>query len=158
MAKTETLAPAQPAGALQGKALEDYRSTPPKDASFDQVLGTLTQSGEVVPGGDFGTGFAVLGKEDKGRLVGVPFLLLDWHFSDGDYGQMVSLRLITKAGERYVVNDGSTGIRDQMLEIAAKTDKAIFFRKGLRVSNYEYTDPKTQEKKPASTYYLDVSE
>ena len=132
------------------------RTKTPQDVGFEELLTQLRAADDIQPAAELGDGYEILRKEDKGRLVGVPFILQDWHLYDGDFGPAVSLRLMTKAGERYIINDGSTGIRDQLLNMK-DTLKAIYFIHGLRRSDYEYTDPKTQEKKQAVTFYLDFS-
>lgn len=142
-----------------GGVLDTYNTKGlPKDITYADVARALDASGEVVSAQEFGSGFSVLDTKEKGRLVGVPFIILDWQFNEGDNGQFVSLRVITQANEKLVINDGSTGIYRQLMEIAdTGEERAVFCKRGLRVSNYDYTDPKTQEKKPASTYYLDTS-
>lgn len=135
-----------------------YRTKLPKEATFEQVASALAAANEVVTAAEFGSGFDILDTKEKQRLVGVPFIILDWSFNEGDNGEFVSLRIVTKANEHLIVNDGSTGILRQMQEIGQLgEDRAIFVKKGLRVSNYEYTDKETGAKKPASTYYLDTS-
>lgn len=154
MAKTDTLVkPAAPS------PLDVWREkTVPKDLAYADVAKTLADAGEMVSAAEFGTGFSLLDGKEKGRLVGVPFIILDWQINEGDFGPFVSLRLITNGSEKLIVNDGSSGICKQMQEIVESGNtKAIFVKKGLRKSDFEYTDPKTGEKKPATTYYLDTS-
>ena len=52
--------------------------------------------------------------EDKTRLVGVPFIIAGFAKRDGDNGEYVSLNVVTQADERFIVNDGSTGIFRQV--------------------------------------------
>lgn len=107
----------------------------------------------------FGTGYELLEKKD--RLVGTPFAILDWAFREGDYDKdrgYVSLIVLTKSGEKWIVNDGSTGIYDQMKGIDKKlggTPTVIKVGKGLRKSEYTFVDDKGVEK-PATTYYLSM--
>lgn len=153
MAKTTetTLAPTKP-------DVDALRFKTPKDVTFGDVLQGLTDAGDIVDGREFGTGYAVLGKDEKGRLAGVPFIIQDWTMNEGDFGSFVSLTILTQSNERLILNDGSTGIAKQMEEISASGNtKAIYVKKGLRRSDYEYTDPKDGSKKPATTYYLDFS-
>jgi hypothetical protein len=123
--------------------------------SFDDLATAMAENNVTgVDVSDFGTGYAVL--EDKGRLVGVEFAILDWRFSVGDFGDMVTCYVLTKSGEKWIVNDGSTGIREQMAAIQTRMGgrKApIRCPKGLTVSEYTYEDAKG-EKRPAKTYYL----
>lgn len=133
------------------------RDKPGKDLTFSDISKALYEAGDVVPMSEFGDGFALLDKNEKGRLVGVPFIILDWNFWEGDFGEAVTLKVITNANEKFRVNDGSTGIRDQMKAIAEKGEqRAIYVKKGLRRSDYEYQD-KDGSKKPATTFYLDES-
>lgn len=131
--------------------------------SFDDARALAhAVDGDVVDIADspLSTGFAVLATDAKARLVGVPFIILDWRFANGDNGEFVSLVVVTKSNEKLIVNDGSTGIRDQMKRLGA-TPRAIGVRHGLRVSEYDYEDmdKSTGEItiKRAKTYYLDTS-
>jgi len=109
---------------------------------------------------DYGTGFKVL--EDKGKLIKEPFVILEHRFSQGDKGLFASLVIVVKStNQKLIINDGSTGIRDQLLKVDEKrTEKGIDVRipivvpNGLRVSEYDYADDKTGEVSRAKTYYL----
>jgi hypothetical protein len=105
---------------------------------------------------EIGDGFKLL--ENKDLLIGVEMLLITWDFHQGDHGEFVSAKVMTKDGQKYIVNDGSTGIRDQLMGYSAKKNSqgGLYCKKGLRRSNYEYEDENGQ-KKPATTYYLDTS-
>lgn len=105
---------------------------------------------------ELSTGFAVLDTDSKARLVGVPLVILDWRFQIGDKGEFVSLVVVTKSNEKLIINDGSTGIRDQMKRFTGEP-RALGLRHGLRVSEYDYTDKTTKEVSRAKTYYLDTS-
>jgi len=139
--------------------IAEWRETMvPKDLDYAGIAKTLSDAGELASAAEYGTGFEVLDTKEKGRLVGVPFIVLDWDFHEGDNGDFVSLQVITNANEKLIINDGSTGIFKQMWEInAAGEARAIFVKKGLRRSDYEYTDRETGAKKPATTFYLDTS-
>lgn len=98
----------------------------------------------------------ILNGPGKDRLVGVPFLIVDWSQNSGDKGRFVSLRVVTQDSAKYVVNDGSTGIMSQMDTLEESGVKGgVVCRHGLRRSDYTYTDPQGEEH-PASTYYLDT--
>jgi hypothetical protein len=116
---------------------------------------------EVVPGYSL--------EQDKENLIGKPFIIVDWTFRDSDKvftvdpttkqrvaKQYVSLNLIVKdTNERLVINDGGTGIFEQMLGIAEKVggqNKAVYVPKGLRKSEYEFE--KDGQAGEAVTYYL----
>lgn len=129
-------------------------------ASFDDAL-KLAQSiygaDAVVAASDvIGDGFKLL--ENKDQLIEVPFLALSWDFHQGDHGEFASLKVVTRDGAKYVVNDGSTGIRDQLMSYSAETGRygGLFCMKGLRRSDYTYKDENGQDK-AARTYYLDTS-
>lgn len=127
--------------------------------SFADVLAAT--GGEVVSIGDvLGNGFSVL--EDKSRLIGTEMMVVRYgeHESDkGSKGTFATLHIITRAGEKYIVNDGSTGIQDQCAEIKEKFGKVapLYVAKGLRVSEYDYTDPNTGKTSKARTYYLNTA-
>lgn len=103
-----------------------------------------------------GDGFKLL--ENKDMLCGVECLFLGWDFHMGDHGEFVSCKVVTRDNQKYIVNDGSSGLRDQLMAFTAKHGRQanLFCDKGLRRSDYKYTDEKGEEK-PAVTYYLDTS-
>lgn len=125
---------------------------------------------------ELGSGFAIL--EDKDKLKGVEFVLIQWRFSSGDFGTFVSAGLVTKHGEKYILNDGSTGIYESLLEYSQNTKRfgGMKVPKGLRVSEYptckecgrpmttdmvECENPKCDydgtERGKGQTYYLDTA-
>lgn len=129
---------------------------------------------------ELGNGFVLLG-DNKDRLVGVPFLILTSEFHLGDYGEFASMLLVTMDGSnaRVIMNDGSTGICEQLKEMTKKAGRAGGFTvpKGLRKSEYT-TCPKCslplkrgvtkhepgcgavvgeQERGKGSTYYFEIS-
>jgi len=110
-------------------------------------------SADVIESDSFGP---VLDNKDKGKLVGIPFVIVHFEFHPGTFGEFVSLWVLTSKDERYIVNDGSTGIYAQCRKLldTKGIDSMITCREGLRVSEYEYTDKATGEKRPAKTYYL----
>jgi hypothetical protein len=129
---------------------------------FEAAMAALEDAGVGYESiSDYGTGFTVI---DKERLVGVPFVALEWRFNASDMSEagFVSVAVVTKHGEKFVINDGSTGIREQLQNITAlratrnhKTPQAgLLVPGGLTVSSYTYTDDKGKQI-PARTYYLD---
>jgi hypothetical protein len=125
----------------------------------DFSLSQLVQSKNVptVDIAEFGTGFTVL--DNKDLLNGVEFAILDWRFSKGSYGDMVTLTLVTGDGRKFIINDGGSGIYKQMRTVDKALDGEpviVMVAKGLTVSNYFYDDPKTGERKPAQTHYLSL--
>lgn len=108
--------------------------------------------------------------EDKHQLIGVPFLVTEFKFSeskkfknaDGVGKSFAIMYVVTQDDAMYTVVDGSTGIRDQLEAIAAERIesnhpdpyKGIAVVNGLRVSEYDYTDPQTGAVSMAETFYL----
>lgn len=109
---------------------------------------------------DYGSGFSVL--DDKDKLVKIPFVILEFTFSQGEMGEFVSAPLVTEDGRKLILNDGSTGICKQLREVRDRrierdifpAQGALAVRNGLRVSSYKYVDPTTGKETPAKTYYL----
>lgn len=134
--------------------------------SFDAVIamtgGTGTNIADVL-----GTGFVVLDEKShpqgKGHLVGTEFLIVKYgrHASETIVGkEFTSLHIVTKeGGEKWIVNDGSTGIHEQCVTLKAElgTICPLYVPRGLRVSEYDYTDEKTGAVSKAKTYYLNTS-
>lgn len=119
---------------------------------FANVSEPVTEIGEVL-----GDGFSVL--ENKSDLVGVRFVVVTYetHTSEINGGQFSSMRVITEKNDKYIVNDGSTGIHAQCAALLEKTGKVapLLVPGGLRMSEYDYDD--NGQKKRARTYYLATS-
>jgi hypothetical protein len=99
---------------------------------------------------------------DKETLIGVPFMIADTRFywSEKYDNPVVSLMVLTKDNEKLVINDGSTGIMEQvrvMLQASGRKS-GILCSNGLRKSEYtvEVHDPFEDETKTiqAATYYI----
>lgn len=160
---TDNAAIARPSTILRN---EDYAALGQSGDAFADALALIEDrfGGEVVDATDLGDGFTVLDKAAKKSLIGVPFVILSVTFHEGDYidettgakGEFASLRLVTKDGRKIVLNDGGTGIPDQIRTLhKMKPDlatKPILVHKGLRVSEYEH--PKHGK---SETFYLDTS-
>jgi len=124
---------------------------------------------------DYGPGFIVL--DDKRKLIDVPLMVLDYRFNMGDNGEFVSLMVLTKnpvavdgqSVSKMIVNDGSTGILNQIRSIeterAAAGEEAIqplYCPNGLRSSTYDRKDKdgepiindRTGQVERATTFYL----
>lgn len=127
--------------------------------SFDDIktvagiAGSITSIGEVL-----GTGFSVL--DDKMRLVGIQFIVVKFsvHKSEKNGGEFSTLHVVTDTKEKWIVNDGSTGIHEQMKELKEKMGAVcpLLVPRGLRVSEYDYTDGKGNTSR-AATFYLNTS-
>lgn len=103
-----------------------------------------------------GDGFKLLSNKDL--LAGVGCIFVTWDFHQGTHGEFVAAKVITQDNQKYVVIDGSTGIRDQLRAYTTEYNKrgGLVCEKGLRRSDYKFTDDKG-ELKDASTFYLDLS-
>ena|SRR5690242_14500122 len=136
-------------------------------ATFDYYV-QLAQDvhGEIVEAGHvLGDGFTLI--NNKGLLVDVPFLAMEWTFRDGDFGRpYVSVRVVARmpggAIGKYIFNDGSTGIADQLAKYTKKSGRmgGLMVRQGLRASDYEVELPDGKGgtvMSPATTYYLDTA-
>lgn len=96
--------------------------------------------GEVSDAGDnIGNGFTVMPNEQKNRLVGVSFVIVNCRFVDGDFGEYVSLLLVTQNNENLIMNDGSTGVYYQVRQLVEETGRmgGWAVKHGLRVSEYD---------------------
>ena len=134
-------------------------------SSLSDALAALEGHGATAESmADYGNGFSVV--DDKRRLVGVPFVILEWRFNDSDMSDLpfVSATAVTQTGEKVIINDGSTGVRDQLLRITKRrlerghpTPAAgLMVPKGLTESNYTFTDADGKDR-PATTFYLSES-
>lgn len=104
--------------------------------------------------------------ENNDELVGRPFLILSYRVNpEGDFGEFVSVMAIDRDNRRFVFNDGGTGVRLQLQELAQKgIVSRILCEKGLRRSDFRFdektgevvkrSDPRYADSKPAKTYYL----
>lgn len=131
--------------------------------SFDDVADLFASVGaEVESTEDYGNGFELVqGENGKAALVGVPLVILGWTFAAGDYGTFVTMYILTKDGRKLIVNDGSTGIRQQLETITAqRTERgakqpqmALKCLKGFSKADYTYVDS-DGKRSPATTYRL----
>lgn len=98
------------------------------------VWGGITAAGEHI-----GNGFSVVPKDQKSRLVGVGFVILAMKFHEGDFGEYVSMLIVTSNNDRLILNDGSTGIFYQARDLVDTTGKSGGFSvsDGLRLSEYD---------------------
>lgn len=142
-------------------------------ASLDSIGAVRDLMGpEATDASDLGSGFAIL--EDHDTLIGRPCMFLFWSFRPGDFGDdYVSAHVVTfdmadgKITGKYIVNDGSTGIREQLRGL--NTQKNLLAKRGLRKSSYTYCEqcktvvPKGDDHVkghkliPGATYYVDTT-
>lgn len=98
--------------------------------------------------------------KDKARLIGVPFMIADVAHYVGKFGDAVAVMLLTEDNHRYVINDGSSGIYRQVMDIVNRTGRKAGLKcpNGLRASTYTktITDPfeGTTKDMEATTYYI----
>jgi hypothetical protein len=132
---------------------EEAREPVPYVESYEDAADLFTDQGGLVTIDDY------LKLDDKELLLGKPFIVLQWWFSEGDMGTYATMKVITKDPVRgvadderrkFTVVDGSTGICAQLQEISKRTGKhgGLQVRDGLRVSRY------TWQGAPAATFYL----
>jgi hypothetical protein len=106
-----------------------------------------------------GDGFALT--DNKDQFIGVPMVFVKWIFSEGTFKDsegntrgFVSARVVTP-GAKYIINDGGTGIYEQLRQYTADNDGrqgGLVAQKGLRVSRY--SNDFTNE---GETFYIDTS-
>lgn len=133
---------------------------------IDAALAVIESQGITVENisDEVSDGFDLI--DDKDVLCGLAILIIGWRTSNGDFGEFVSIRAICKegawTGKKVVFNDGSTGIKGQLHKIESKRGLnslnewvvvPMHADKGLRRSDYTYTDDKG-ESRPAKTYYF----
>lgn len=90
---------------------------------------------------ELGTGFRTV--KDKRQLIGLPFIIVNYRFFEGDKGRFTAAFLVTDDGRKIMITDGSTGIRDQLerwTSINGGRMRAMAAQKGLRVSSYPFCD------------------
>lgn len=124
--------------------------------SFEDALALLAEAGIApVSSDDYGDGFALL--KDKNLLLNREFLIMEFRIvpSDKFEGEFVVVHLVTDKGEKYIMTDGSTGIKDQLVEIARRgRTNGIHCKSGLTKSDYTHTNETTGEQTAATTYYI----
>jgi len=98
----------------------------------------------------------------KATLVDKEFVIVHTKFYEGTYGPTVALLCFLREGNRRVIiNDGSTGLFQQVKGMVERTGRmgGFYAPKGLRVSTYSYQPVDFDGNPmgnpiPASTYYL----
>jgi hypothetical protein len=86
---------------------------------------------------ELGNGFTLI--TDKSVLVNKPFVIVSCAFNDGDFGQFASIAAVTRDNQKYIFNDGSTGVHNQLFELARtkKRTGGFFAPSGLSQSDYD---------------------
>lgn len=127
----------------------DYRTV----ESFEDIYNAVGSENIAHATDVIGDGFSIL--EEKAQLVNVPLMILSARFTtENARGQGYwSIRVLTKSGEKYVVNDGGYGIAQAMDTLKVKGAKfPVFVPHGLRRRDYDHP-----EHGKATTYYFDTS-
>jgi hypothetical protein len=93
--------------------------------------------------------------DNKDELISVPFFITNFWFQNGEMGDFVVIRGITRGNRKIVVTDGGTGIFAQLKKLALSTGKTanVMVRGGLRKSEYR-KEVEPDKFTSASTYYL----
>ena len=124
---------------------------------YQTALQAMQSKTDVVDSSDLLASFDVLNKNEKDVLVGKPFLILEWRFNPSNVSveDFVSCVIMTEDEHLYILNDGSTGIRQQLLGITDRTGRqsGLACKKGLRRSDYTVEGEDGKEI-AASTYYI----
>lgn len=86
---------------------------------------------------ELGNGFTLI--TDKAPLINNPFIIISTNFNEGDFGEFVSIAAVTKDHKKYIFNDGSTGVRNQLFELARtlKRTGGFYAPTGLSASEYD---------------------
>lgn len=85
---------------------------------------------------------------DKDTLLKRPLLLVRWNFNEGTYGEFVSAEFALEDGTLGVLNEGGTGIYQQLKELTAHRtanghpapQAGRMVKGGLTSTNYFYKD------------------
>ena len=134
--------------------------------SFQSVLDSFNSLG-LVPEtmADYGTGFEIC--KNKDRLIDTDLVIVEWRFNVsevGSEGAFVSAAVVTKNGEKWILNDGGSGIYQQLRMVTDQRNRAghahpqaaLMVKNGLTKSEYTYEGEKGK-RTPAVTYYLNTS-
>lgn len=127
----------------------------------DMVKYFNDQSMQPTDGSELGTGWQLL--KDKRKLLGRPFMILFWErrIDETTKRAYTTVHLMENSGERWIINDGSTGIHAQLEKAVEKRHLAgispvngpMRVNNGLRVSDYTVENAQGGEE-AASTFYL----
>lgn len=122
---------------------------------FEQ-LGIEFSEGEEITGG-----FVVVREGNREEFlqqhIGQPVMVTDWTFLDGEFGEYVEVRIVTRTG-KYKIVDGSTGICKQLRTITDKRNAepkqgmlptaGLLVKNGFRTSGNYFFDERTKQAIP----------
>lgn len=139
-----------PSDEIAPTVIEWGKITTPADAraALENAYGAVLESSAL-----FGDGAEFI--KDKDKLIGIPFMILEWHFviDKETNREYVNVLVMNQVGEKARFNDGSTGVRDQLKKVHEEYGIiGIFCKFGLRKSSYMKEVNGKPEK--ATTYYL----
>jgi hypothetical protein len=142
---------------LAGRTMErwsnaDLREIPDYETAMRVALETYGEVADATM--ELGNGFALLSKGDKAKLVGKPFLAMYWTFNESqEYGgHFASMAAVTADNQKFIVNDGSAGIFQDLLAFTQEHNGrqgALLCPGGLRESSYP-TCPDCGKPRPQS--------
>lgn len=108
------------------------------------------------------TGFGILPGNQKERLVGITFLIIQFEFKVGKYdASFVDCHIVTTNNEKLILRDSSQGIHEQLKLLLAqrirshrhRPHQGVYVRKGLRYTDNPYVNA-NGESMTSRTYYL----
>lgn len=133
--------------------VEDLRQI----TSFEDAVRLAGEMGDIADATqEIGDGFTMC--EDKDLLLKVPFILMQWGFTPGDYGDDYCIaRVVTQTGAKLIITDGGTGFSDQLKDYEQRTGRTsgLYVARGLRKSEYD-KELENGETVHGVTYYLNV--
>jgi len=116
---------------------EDLREIQEFDAFLEHLGSTAIEAQDYI-----GTGASVLIGDERQKLVGEPFAILQFNFTHSQYGgYYVYVEVIDKHNHRYAFMSGAQfSIRDELAMIAMRTEQfhGVICRGGLKMRTYPY--------------------
>jgi hypothetical protein len=144
--------------------------------TFEQAFALAEEAwGEVIDiSKELGNGFMLV--TDKSVLIDVPFVILSFAFNEGTWGTFTSVAVVTKDNRKFIFNDGSTGVCEQLVELAREHKRfgGYLVQGGLSQSTYAtcvecgrsksaaavacpHCGDESEKRGNASTYYLSLT-
>ncbi len=121
-----------------------------------------------------GNGFTLT--TDKSVLVGKKMVIVHFGLNEGDFGEFASVAVVTAENKKYIFNDGSTGIKEQLLDLARTHHRfgGYLVPNGLSKSEYDTCfdcgtarsskvlvcgkcGDESEKRATGTTYYLDLT-
>jgi hypothetical protein len=169
-------APSAEVAVLDGAVALEYAKSFNNIADVQQYFASL---GVELTAGEDELGDGYERTDNKDRFCDTPLVLVDWTvFMSSEFNQPASsIRIMTFAGEKFRISDGSTGIHKQLEELTAvrvrqgrpTPRQGLILKGGLRKSEYwisvvdglplnaqEAEETPLELRRKAKTYYLNV--